>query len=279
YPPTPDIYTLQFVGSVRGLNETTPINTTASVIASFKTIAFGLNNTYDILRLNNASSIPAEWHLFETSEYPMPSWLSMSAKSGTIPAYGSQNITLTVNRSNMTSEYEVYIVSIMGNFEDVDITVSAEKTPDVQVEDYSSAGISSCDYRVKAEIVSCRRSGDTVTFEYTLTNTGLGTVNDWRIYPPKSMSLIQGGTRSVVWTSDGKSYDYPTMTFNGKSTSGSNIINTTFPEGPKVSGSVTITGVSTSAKTFNLTLGVYAYPNSYYGMASSAVKFTNVPIY
>lgn len=255
----------------------TPLNIKPIVTASTKEIEFGLNATTKTLTLTNSSSVDAAWQLFETSTYRLPSWLSMSPKSGTISRNGRQDITLTVDRSKLTSDYDVYVLGIEGKFDDISVTVTVERAP--QAENYSSASISSCDSRVVAEIVGCHRYGNTVTFDYTLTNKGLGTVNDWRIYPPKSMSLIQGGTRSVVWTSDGTSYDYPTMTFNGKSTSGSNVINTTFPEGPKVSGSVTITGVSTSAKEFNLTLGVYAYPNSYYNMASSAIKFTNVPIY
>lgn len=146
-------------------------------------------------------------------------------------------------------------------------------------EDYSKAKITSCDSRVQAKITSCKRFGSSVTFEYTLTNNGLGNVNDWRIYPPKSMSLINGGTRSSVWTSDGTEYPYPSMTFRGETTTGSNIINTSFPMQVPCSGKVTISNVSSSAKEFNLILGVYAYPNSTYQMTSSAISFLNVPIY
>ena len=129
-----------------------------------------------------------------------------------------------------------------------------------------------------AKIVSCRRAGSTIELVYTLTNNGMGTVNDWRIYPPKSMSLISGGTRSVVWT-DSKSWDYPYMEFNGKSTKSANVISTTFPQGPAVRGVVRVEGAANSDKKLNLILGVYAYPNSTYNMSSSSVDFYDIPIY
>ncbi len=259
-----------------------PVSNNAVLSASATGLDFGLGSITKTLTLTNHSNRAAEWSVFETSDYQLPAWLSMSAKSGTVPANGKKDIILTVNRSKLDGNYGVFIVGIEGNFETIDITVTVEKEedqPTPPAENYSQAEISSCDYRVKAEIVSCRRSGSTVTFEYTLTNNGLGTVNDWRIYPPKSMSLIQGGTRSVVWTDDGQSYEYPSMTFNGKTTTGTNVITASFPQGPKVSGSVTIKNVNGSAKEFNLTLGVYAYPNSTYQMASSAIEFRKVPIY
>lgn len=257
----------------------TPASTSVNVTASAARVDFGLSSTSKTLTLTNHSNRTAEWNIFKTSEYRLPAWLSVSSEGGTIPANSQKEITLRVDRSKLNDSYGVFVMGIEGEFKTIDITVTAEKGETPVVEDYSKAHISSCDYRVKAEIASCRRSGSTVTFQYTLTNNGLGTVNDWRIYPPKSMSLIQGGTRSVLWTSDGKSYDYPSITFNGKTTTGANVITATFPQGPKVSGSVTIKDVSADATHFNLTLGVYAYPNSTYQMATSAIEFGNVPIY
>ena len=247
-------------------------------------IEFGLNNTTMSIILKNDSGKSVEWKLFEVTGYSVPSWLSIDAKRGTIGALSSQTITLSVDRSKLNDTYGTYLASFespTGEFEDVEvmITVEKEESDEPVYEDYSSATVYSCDSRVEVKIVGCHRSGKTVTFDYALTNNGLGNVNDWRIYPPKSMSLIQGGTRSVVWTSDGVAYDYPTMEFNGKRTTGANVITASFPEGPAVNGSVTISGVSSGAEYFNLTLGVYAYPNSYYQMATSAIEFKNVRIY
>ena len=222
----------------------------------------------------------AKWNADITYQ---PAWLSLSRTSGTINAGSSQSVTLTVDRKKVTED-DTFYLDIEGNFLPEIIKISVSKSSGGgddpgKPEDYSGATIISCDSRVTAQIVSCRRSGSSVEFKYVLTNNGMGSVNDWRIYPPKSMSLIQGGTRSVVWTNDGEEYLYPYMTFRDKYTSGSNVITATFPEGVPCSGSVTISDVSSSATKFNLTLGVYAYPNSTYHMSSSAIKFTNVPIY
>ena len=146
-------------------------------------------------------------------------------------------------------------------------------------EDYSSATITSCDYRVDAEIVSCKWSGSSVVFTYTLTNNGLGYVNDWRIVPPSSLSVIQGGTRSLITDSEGNEYPYPTMTFRTASTTGSKIMTTNFPEDLACKGTVTIKNVPSTVKTISAIIGVYAYPNSQYNMSDSKVTFKNVPIY
>ena len=257
-----------------------PLSQNIEIVSSTKEIAFGTSTNTRSFTLTNKGNKSASWKVFEYQDYTVPSWLSISKKSGTLAAGASQTITLTVDRTKVQNTYDVFILGIVGEFDNIDITVSIEKEgSSAPVENYSKATITSCDYRVTAEIVSCRRTGTTVTFEYTLTNNGLGTVNDWRVYPPKSMSLISGGTRSVVWTNDGQAYDDPVMTFNNKTTTGANTITATFPQGPKISGSVTIKDVRSSATEFNLTLGVYAYPNSTYHMQSSSIQFLNVPIF
>ncbi len=134
------------------------------------------------------------------------SWVSLNKTSGTIPDYEvshrAEEITLTVNRSNMHSADESCVLIISAGNDTYQLTITAQKEssgggPGGGSEDYSSASITSCDYRVKANIVSCRRSGSSVTFTYTLVNEGLGSVNDWRIYPPSAMSVIQGGGYQV----------------------------------------------------------------------------------
>lgn len=191
--------------------------------------------------------------------------------------YNQGSVSINVNGGS-TSSVTIRLVkkdSGGGEIPDPD----PDPDPNPQPEDYSKAEITTCDSRVAVAIVSCVRYGSSVTFTYTLTNNGLGDVNDWRIYPPKSMSLINGGTRSSVWTNDGAEYYYPTMTFRSASTSGSNVLNTSFPQGMPCTGTVSISGVSGSANEFNLNLGVYAYPNSTYHMANSVITFRNVPIY
>lgn len=246
---------------------------------------FGKTKNSIVITMTNNSTVEARWELFE--DVPLPLWLSVSKRSGTIASYGTDKIELKADRSLLSESKVESFIAFVGNFNNVLLDYSIEKDggstpgtdPDPVVpEDYSSATIYSCDSRVEAKIVSCRRTGTNVEFVYTLKNTGLGAVNDWRIYPPKSMSLISGGTRSVIWT-DSQSWDYPYMEFNGKSTSGSNIVNTTFPQGPAIRGVIRVSGASVSDKKLNVILGVYAYPNSTYGMASSSVDFYDIPIY
>lgn len=90
---------------------------------------------------------------------------------------------------------------------------------DVVIEDYSSASVESGDYRIVADIVSCRRSGSTVTFTYTLRNEGLGSFNDFRIYTTNSNSLINGAYRTVITDDNFNNYIESSYTFNGQSTS------------------------------------------------------------
>jgi hypothetical protein len=146
-------------------------------------------------------------------------------------------------------------------------------------EDYSSAKIVNCDSRVKVEIISCKRSDSTVTFNYRLTNTGMGDINDFRIYPPKSQSMINGGTYTSIWTDDNVQYYYPTINFNGKTESGTYALGTTFPQDVPCSGYVKITEVSSNAKKLNVYLGVYVYSLGDLRLDNSVIKFTDIPIY
>lgn len=257
----------------------------AQVTVSPSKADFGKTKNSITLTMTNNSAVEARWEFFE--DVPLPLWLSISKRSGTIAPHSSDKIELKADRSRLTESKDESFIAFVGNFNNILLDYSIEKeggsTPDPGTdpeipEDYSSARVYSCDSRVTAKIVSCRRSGKNIELVYTLTNNGMGTVNDWRIYPPKSMSLISGGTRSVVWT-DSKSWDYPYMEFNGKSTTGTNVISTTFPQGPAVRGVVRVEGAANSDKKLNLILGVYAYPNSYYNMSSSSVDFYDIPIY
>lgn len=218
-------------------------------------------------------------------------WLSVSPQQGSTALGKSSEIKVFVDRNKITSSVSTsFIVNAAGGSQSVRVLVSTQTsggntgtgdddddTP--TSEDYSSASITSCDYRVDAKIISCKRSGSSVIFTYTLTNNGLGNINDWRIYPPSSMSLISGGTRSAITDNTGNEYPYPTMTFRTASTTGSNIISTSFPEDMPCQGTVVIKNVPSSATKITALIGVYAYPNSYYNMGDTKVIFKNVPIY
>lgn len=264
-------------------------------ISPKSSIAFGLTQTTATVTLKSHYST-TNYTAYLRDCYG--SWVSLNKTSGTIPDYEVtqriEEIIITVNRSNMYSTNESCTLVISAGNDNYQLNITAQKESSGggssggdsgssgggdTSEDYSSATITSCDYRVDAEIVSCKWSGSSVVFTYTLTNNGLGYVNDWRIVPPSSMSVIQGGTRSLITDSEGNEYPYPTMTFRTASTTGSKIMTTNFPEDLACKGTVTIKNVPSTAKTISAIIGVYAYPNSQYNMSDSKVTFKNVPIY
>ena len=156
-------------------------------------------------------------------------------------------------------------------------TISVTATTPLK-EDYTSATIESCDYRVEAKIISCKRSGAWVVFTYQLTNNGLGDINDWRIYPPESISLISGAFRSVITDNLGNSYTRPTMTFGNKSTAGTNTLNSAFYKGVPYKGEIILSNVPSSATQITVMLGVWAYTHTP-NITSKKIYFRNVPIY
>lgn len=179
--------------------------------------------------------------------------------------------TLTVECNGYESQYKF-----------VYVTAGEDATCDFALEvpaDYSSATVESCDSRIDAEIISCKRTGGKVTLKYMLTNNGIADLNDWRIYPPKSISLISGGTRSNVWDNAGQTFDYPEFYFRYKTVTGSNVLNCDFPVFSPSEGWVTVSGVSPSATELNVVLGVFAYPNSVHNLSKTTISFLNVPIY
>lgn len=99
------------------------------------------------------------------------------------------------------------------------------------------------------------------------------------IYPPHSMSMIQGGSYSRIWDNAGTEYGYPTITFRDKSTTGTNALSTQFPLDEPCAGSVICKDVPSDATKLNVVLGVYAYPNSQFHLADTEIAFRNVPIY
>lgn len=222
-------------------------------------------------------------------------YMSLNKTKGTLSDYQltqrAETLTLTADRSKMYSDTEdcTLVITAGNDTYRLRITVSKESSSGggggggggggSVDEDYSSATITQCDSRIKAQIVSCKRSGSSVVFTYTLTNNGLGTVNDFRIYPPSSLSVIQGGTRSMITDNLGNEYPYPTMTFRTGSTTGVNILNASFPDGMACNGTVTLKDVPVSASKITALIGVYAYPGSTYNLANTGIRFKNVPIY
>ena len=255
-------------------------------ISPASAIAFGLTRTTATVKLKSHHSATSYTAYLKDC---IGSWVSLNKTSGIIPDYEisqrTEEIILTIDRSRMYSTNENCTLCIDAGNDEYQLNITAQKkssdgggADDADQEDYSSASITSCDYRVKPHIVSCKRSGSSVVFTYTLENDGLGTIDDWRIYPPSAMSVIQGGSKSVISDNTGKEYPYPAMTFRNASTTGVNILNTSFPEGMPCQGTITIDDVPASATAITALIGVYAYPNSQYNMTGSEITFKNVPI-
>ena len=293
-----------------------PVGEISGIKLSTSVLNFDTNHselTFTIRNIGNSGTV--SWYISGINV----SWLTISPQEGDTAMGKSSDVKVMIDRNNIASSTSTsFIVNAAGGSQSVSVLVSINDgggnddggndgggndgggndgggnddggTDDggtdgggndevSQPEDYSSATIISCDYRVDAEIVSCKKSGSSVIFTYTLTNNGFGDINDWRIYPPSSLSVIQGGTRSLITDNEGNEYPYPTMTFRSASTTGSNVINTSFPEGIPCKGTVTIKDVPYSIKTITAQIGVYAYPNSTYHMSDSKVTFKNVPVY
>ena len=167
--------------------------------------------TLTISNIGTAGSI--DWSITGITK----AWLNVTPASGRIDMGGSAVVKVMVDRDAITQDETTFITFVAGGNSQT-IMVSVETTlddsgntggndggstdgddgGDVVIEDYSSASVESGDYRIVADIVSCRRSGSTVTFTYTLRNEGLGSLNDFRIYTTNSNSLINGAYRTVI---------------------------------------------------------------------------------
>ena len=134
---------------------------------------------------------------------------------------------------------------------------------------YASAKIESCSSQVKAEIVSCIRSGSNVIFTYRLTNLGLGGVNI-QIKPAENYTGA-----SVIFDDSGNSYNRQYMTFRNQGNAWSNAIGVAFPEDLPCTGTVTVQNVPKSATTLTVKLGVWINQI----MGNTYISFKNVPIY
>ncbi len=256
---------------------------------SYSELTFSIRNT------GNAGTV--SWYISGIDV----TWLSISPMQGETAMGQSSEIKALVDRSQIESSLTTYfLVNAAGGSQSVTVSVSKAgssggnqgggdqgggnqgggDTPGGGSvdEDYSSATVIPCDSRIEAAIVSCKRSGSTVVFTYTLTNNGLGTINDWRIYPPDSNSLISGGYLSVIFDSEDNEYLSPGMTFRGKSNP-NHVLITSFPEEVPCKGTVTLSSVPVSVKSLTVMLGVYAYPDSQYRLQDKRIYFKNIPVY
>ena len=225
---------------------------------------FGDSSTSKTFTISNSGSADLHWSLTNASN----ECLSYSTTSGTISPAGSTTVTVTLNRAAMHTDLNTSIAVSDGNSTQ-SVTIKATY---VYVEDYSSAIVESCDNNLKAEIVSCKRNGTKVEFNFKLTNTGLGDINDFRIEG-------NSGSTTIIFDDLGNSYTNQTITLGSStSTSGYTLVSSPLLEYVPCNGRVVVTNVPDEANALTIKLQVYAY-NAGVLQNRDYINFKNVPIY
>lgn len=199
-----------------------------------------------------------------------PVWVSLDKTSGSLEDYETSGktepLTLSVDRTKMSSsEAESALIVRAGN----DVLRVALKAGREQAEDYSSATVISCDSRIDVKILSCKWSGTSVVFNYSLTNTGLG---DFYF-------SIGNSNYTTIYDNKGNEYTSYYMTFRDNNNGGNSYVSTKFPEGPECKGSITLKNVPSDVKSITYLLS--AYNDSYSGpkLSGDRISFKNVPVF
>ncbi len=200
-----------------------------------------------------------------------PVWVSLDKTSGSLEDYETSGktepLTLSVDRTKMSSsEAESALIVRAGN----DVLRVALKAGREQAEDYSSATVISCDSRIDVKILSCKWSGTSVVFNYSLTNTGLGDISDFS---------LGSSSYTTIYDDKGNEYTYWYITFRDSSTDSNSYktITTRFPEGPECKGSITLKNVPSDVK--NITYLLHAYIHYGTPLSGDRISFKNVPIF
>lgn len=200
-----------------------------------------------------------------------PVWVSLDKTSGSLEDYETSGktepLTLSVDRTKMSSsEAESALIVRAGN----DVLRVALKAGREQAEDYSSATVISCDSRIDVKILSCKWSGTSVVFNYSLTNTGLG---DFYF-------SIGNSNYTTIYDNKGNEYTSYYMTFRDNNNGGNSYVSTKFPEGPECKGSITLKNVPSDVKSITYLLSAYN-ASSYSGpkLSGDKISFKNVPVF
>ncbi len=245
-----------------------------NMVLSPKTIDFGKDETVKTFAISNTGNADLYWEVTSS----LPGCITLSQTSGVVWAGGSQNVQVSLNRELMQSDINTAI-SISDGTRTERLVVVATKPV---VEDYSSAEVISCDGRVDVQIVSCKRNGSELEFNYTLTNNGLGPISDLRIFFPNKCNL-SGYEQTIIYDNLGNEYDSYKYTFRGEIYNNSSStynrgITDDFPEALPCKASLSVSDFSPNAKSINIKLSVCIYD---YGVnpARKYIYFKNVPIY
>ncbi len=196
-----------------------------------------------------------------------PAWVSLEKNDGTIPDYEKTSeveyLKLTVDRDAMKADEATCNLVIMAGRKEHKIKVTARQNA---VNDYSSATVITCDSRIDAKIISCTRTGTSVVFNYSLTNTGgLGDLRDFSI-----------GSKNYSTIFDDKGNEYTSWTITFRDYDDGYYVR--FPEGPECKGTITIKNVPSNVKTITYLLSAYC-ANAGAKFSGDRISFKNVPVY
>lgn len=245
---------------------------------------FGTENTelpFEIRNTAGSDAADLEWEISDVTV----GWLSFSRDNGTTVAGGQTSVIARVDRSLITSETSTVFTVEAGNGQSKSVTVfvgyEGEDGPgggDPDDPDNPDQNVWSGDYRLSAEVTSCRRNGNQVILEYTLLNEGLGDVDQFRIYPTECAAgeMALNTYRTVITDEDYNQYLDSDYMFNGKTSGQYNSIITSFPSMVRISGRVVVKNFSTDSRTITVRLGVYA--NISDRLSDPRIYFENIPI-
>ncbi len=257
---------------------------------STEMLDFGTDKTEMTLDIKNTGNLGnAEWMIGNITE----TWLTVLPASGSLQMGMSSTIKVLADRSFITkAEQTSFPIHCGSNTYYVTVKVGYQSAGGGDGEgegggdgeggnggdeDYNTACITSGDSRIKAGIISCLRSGATVTFEYYLINDGLGSQKDLRIFPTEAASQLNGTIPSTITDEHYNFYKNGDYTFNDKTTkNGGYAISSVFNENIKYKGKIVVKDFMRSSKKLNVTLGLWPYGSS---IDNPWVCFENVPVF
>lgn len=248
---------------------------------------FGTENTelpFEIRNTAGSAAADLEWKISDVTV----GWLSFSRDNGTTVAGGQTSVIARVDRSLVTSDTSTVFTVDAGNGQSKSVTVfvgyeggdvpGGDDPDDPGNPDDPDQNVWSGDYRLSAEVTSCKRNGNQVILEYTLFNEGLGEVEQFRIYPTECAAgeMALNTYRTVITDENYNQYLDSDYMFNGKTSGQYNSIITSFPSMVRISGRIVVKNFSTDSRTITVRLGVYA--NISDRLSDPRIYFENIPI-
>ncbi len=277
-------------GKIIGDMTLTPEKQSDAITLSSTVLDFSTNYSELTLTLRNTGNVGnVSWYISGINV----SWLSVAPQQGETAMGKSSEIKVIVDRSKITESTSTYfIVNAAGGSQSVNVIVSTNNNgggnsgggnnngggDDPVEEDYSSATVYTCDSRISTGIVSCKRTGTTVTFTYMILNNSFGDVEFFRIIPPSSMSLPNGTMKSIVMDNTGTLYYYPTMTFGNQTSNGVDVLSSPLYEDVPYKCTIVMRDVPEEATTITAKVGVMAYMHKNQ-LEDNKFTYKDVPIY